>query len=105
MKERREHVNRVADLWITIWEELHGLGERGAHRTMNEKKHISNFVRLYKVKTGVESDGFHPKVSLVMTKDTRGELVEFVETVEQSGKMAATSMHDDVLLDSEECHE
>ena len=42
--------------------------------------------RLYKAKTGVERDGFHPKVPLDMTKATRGAIVEFLEKVEQSGK-------------------
>ena len=43
-------------------------------------------------------------VSLDMkSKETRGETVEFLEKVEW--KVAATSMHDDVLLDSEECCE
>ena len=41
-----------ADLWIAIWEELHGLAERcilvevehvKAHRTKKEKKHMSQF--------------------------------------------------------------
>ena len=29
--------------------------------------------RLYKAKTGVGCDGFHPKVSLDLAKETRGE--------------------------------
>ena len=40
--------------------------------------------RLYKAKTGVGCDGFHPKVSLDLTKETRGEIVEFLEKVERS---------------------
>ena len=55
--------------------------------------------RLFEAKTGVGCDGFHPEVPLDLTKETRGEIVEFLEKVEQSGKVAATSMHDDVLLD------
>ena len=42
--------------------------------------------RFYKAKTGVGSDGFHPKVPLDATKETRAEVVEFLEKVEQSGK-------------------
>ena len=42
--------------------------------------------RLYKAKTGVGCDGFHPKVPLDLTKETRGEIVEFLVKVEQSGK-------------------
>ena len=37
------------------------------------------------------------------TKETRGEIVEFLERVEQ-WQMPATSLHDDVLLDSSEYH-
>ena len=51
-------------------------------------------------KTGVGCDGFHPKVPLDLTTETRGEIVEFSDKVEQTGRMAATSMHDDVLLDA-----
>ena len=51
--------------------------------------------RLYKAKTGVDCDGFHPEVPLVLTKETREELMEFPEKVEQSGKwrqQACTTM-------------
>ena len=41
--------------------------------------------RLYKAKTGVGCDGFHPKVPLGLTKEKRGEIVEFSEKVEHSG--------------------
>ena len=59
--------------------------------------------RLYTGKTGVGCDGFHPKFPLDLTEGTTGEIVE--EKVEQSGKWPQTSIHDDVLLDTEECHE
>ena len=42
--------------------------------------------RQCKAKTRVGRDGFHPKVPLDGTKETRGEFVEFLEKVEQSGK-------------------
>ena len=42
--------------------------------------------RLCKAKTGVGCDGFDPKVPLNLTKETRGEIVEFPAKVEQSGK-------------------
>ena len=48
--------------------------------------------RLYKAKTGVGCDGVHPKVSPGLDKRNKVE----------SG--AATSLHDDVLLDTEECY-
>ena len=41
--------------------------------------------RLYNEKTGVGCDGFHPKVLLDLTKETKGEIVEFLEKVKQSG--------------------
>ena len=41
--------------------------------------------RLYKAKIGVGCDGFHPTVPLDLTKETSGEIVEFLEKVEQSG--------------------
>ena len=51
--------------------------------------------RVYKAKTGVGCDGFHPKVHLDLTKETRGEIVEFLEKVEQKRKwpqQACTTM-------------
>ena len=50
--------------------------------------------RLHKTKTR-GCDGIHPYVPLDMTKDTRGETVEFLDKVEQSGKwpqQACTTM-------------
>ena len=46
-----------------------------------------------------------PEVPVDLTKETRGEVVKLLETVEQSGKMAAASLHNDVVFDSEKCHE
>ena len=34
---------------------------------------------MYKAKTGVGCDGFHPKVPLDLTNETNGEVVEFLE--------------------------
>ena len=51
--------------------------------------------RPYKAETGVGCDGFHPKVLLDVTKETRREIVEFLEKVERSGKwpqQACTTM-------------
>ena len=48
---------------------------------------------MYKAKTRVGCDGFHPKVPLDLTKETRGG--EFLEKVEQSGnwpQQACTTM-------------
>ena len=39
-----------------------------------------------KAKTGVVCDGFHPKVPLDLTKETRGKVVEFLEKVLQCGR-------------------
>ena len=51
--------------------------------------------RMYKARTGVGCDRFHPEVLLDLTKETRGTIVEFSEKVEQSGKwpqQACTTM-------------
>ena len=51
--------------------------------------------RLHKAKTGEGYDGFHPKVSLELTKESIIEVVELLEKVEQSGKwpqQACTTM-------------
>ena len=50
---------------------------------------------MYKAKTRVGCDGFHPKVPSNLTKETRGGIVEFLEKVEQSGnwpQQACTTM-------------
>ena len=54
--------------------------------------------RSYKAKTGIGCDGFHPKHHLDLTKETMREVVEFLESVEQSWKMTATSRYHDFLL-------
>ena len=41
--------------------------------------------RLYKAKTGVGCDGFHTKVPVDLTRETRGEVVEFLEQMQQRG--------------------
>ena len=47
---------------------------------------LEQVARLYKAKTGVECDDFHPKVLLDLTRERREELVAFLEKVEQSGR-------------------
>ena len=61
--------------------------------------------RLYEAKTGVDCDGFHPKVPLDLTKETRGKVLEFLEKVEQSGRWPQQACPTIFLLDSQECHE
>ena len=46
---------------------------------------------MYKAKTGVGCDGFHPKIPLDLTKETRGEILEFCSTVE-SGRNKSRKM-------------
>ena len=58
--------------------------------------------RLYKAKTGVGCDSFHAKVPLDVTKETRAEIVEFLEKEEQSGQWPQQALHDGVVLDTEE---
>ena len=47
---------------------------------------LEKAAKSYKAKTGVGIDGFHPKVPLDLTEETTGEVVEFLDNVEQSGK-------------------
>ena len=82
-------------------EELKKLEEVLSRLKECDVEHVS---RLYKAKKGVGCDGFHPKVFLDLTKETRREIVEFLEKVEQSGKMAAANLCNDVLLDTRECY-
>ena len=58
------------------------------------------FKIVHKVQTGVGCDGFHPTAPLELAKETREELVGFLEKGGAEWKMVATSLHDDVLLDS-----
>ena len=61
---------------------------------------LEKATRLYKARTGVGCDGFNPKIPLDVAKETREEIVEFLEKGGAEWQMAATSLHDDVLLDS-----
>ena len=47
---------------------------------------LEKTTRNYKAQTAVGCDGFHPKVPLDLTRETRGEVEEFLEKVEQCGK-------------------
>ena len=58
--------------------------------------------RLYKAKTGVGCDGFHPQILLDVTRETRGEIVEFLEKVEQSTTMFFLTANVDSLVRSPE---
>ena len=60
--------------------------------------------RMYEAKTGAGCDGFRPKLLLDLTKE-RNERRN-CGTLGENGaewQMPATSLHNDVLLDSEEC--
>ena len=63
--------------------------------------------RLYNTETKINYHNFHPKApsSLDLTKETRGQVVELLEKGGTKWNVAATSLYDDVLLDTEECHE
>ena len=50
-----------------------------------ELKSLEKAAKSDKAETGVWCDGFHPKVPLDLTKETR-EVVEFLEKVEQCGR-------------------
>ena len=68
---------------------------RGKRRIRLKECDSEKVSKLYIAKTGVQCDGFHPKVPLDVSEETRGENVEFLEEVEQSGKwpqQACTTM-------------
>ena len=48
---------------------------------------------------------FTQKIPLDLTKETRGEVVEFLEKVEQSGKWPQQACKTTFFLISEECNE
>ena len=60
-----------------------------------EESVLEKSARSYNAKTGVVCDGFHPKSPLGLTRETIGEVVEFVEKGEQCGRLpqhACTTM-------------
>ena len=69
-----------------------------------KESHLEKAARNCMANTRVGCDGFHPEVPLELTRETRGEVVELLEKVEAVWEMAATSLHNDVLLDSEKRH-
>ena len=62
-------------------------------QNVEDKSWKNEELRGYKAKTGAGCDGFQPRVSLGVHGECGTEW-----------EMSATSMHDDVLPDSEECH-
>ena len=99
--QRKEEVQNMKDKpWkieeLRRWEEaLPRLKECDLEKTS----------RMYKAKTEVGCDGFHPKVPLDLTKETRGEIVELLEKGGAEWQMAQTGLRNDVLPDPEECYE
>ena len=69
-----------------------------------KKGDLEKVSRLYKAKTGVGCDGFHPKVLLDLTKENKTRNRGVLREGGAEWKMVTTSLHDDVLLDSEECY-
>ena len=54
-------------------------------------------------KTGVGCDGFHPKVPLDLTRENKKRNSGVIGKGGAEWQMAATSLHNDVLLDTQEC--
>ena len=52
----------------------------------SQESDLEKAARNYKAKTGVACDDFHPKVPLDLEKETRGEVVQVLEKVEQCGR-------------------
>ena len=87
-----ENVQNMADKPWKIWELLKKLEEALPRLKECELEKVS---RLCKAKTGVGFDGSHPRIPLDLTKETRREIVEMLEEVEQCGKwpqQACTTM-------------
>ena len=60
-------------------------------------KDMEKASRFYKAKTGVGSDGFHPKVPLDLTRETRGSGGVLVEGGTE-WEVATASLHNNFLL-------
>ena len=92
LKKEEEDDARLLDRCEAKREELKELEEALPRLKECDSEKAS---RRYRTKTVVGCDGFHPKVSLDLTKETGGQVVEFLEKVEQSGKwpqQACTTM-------------
>ena len=61
--------------------------------------------RSYRATTGVGCAGFYPEAPLRLPKEILGRNCEVLRGGRPVWEMAATSLHDDVLPDSEERHE
>ena len=58
--------------------------------------HLEKVSGLQKAKTGVGCDGFHTKVPLDVTKETRREIVEFLQKARASGH-CSFALHDSLV--------
>ena len=73
--------------WAKHWqsnEEIQNMQDKQWRRL--KEGDLEKASRLCKAKTGVGCHGFHPKVLVDLTKEIGGEIVEFLEKVEQCGK-------------------
>ena len=84
------------------WSRIDELGRWEETMPRLKESGLENVSRVHKAKTGVGCDGFHPKVPLDLldTRNKKGNC-----RVPREGgtewQMAATSLHDDALLDFE----
>ena len=69
-----------------------------------KEERLERAARSYTSAAGVGCDGFHPKVLVDLSQEMRrnGEVLREGGAV---WEMAATTLHDDFLVDSEELHE
>ena len=70
-----------------------------------EECNSENVSRLYEAKAGVGRDGFHPKVPFGLDKRNKRRNREVSGEGGAEWQMAATTLHDDIFLGPEECHE
>ena len=66
---------------------------------------LAEAAKIYKTNTGVGCDGIHLEVTLDSAKETRKEVVEFLENVGQCGKWPQQTCKAMLFFDTEECHE
>ena len=65
---------------------------------------IGKSVEIVQGTTGVGCDGFHPKVLLDLSTETRGDVVELLEKMELIGKWPQQACTTMLFFDTEECH-
>ena len=112
VKQRRKNGQSIGNVTKACrgWRTSHGQTKKKLEEALPrlQESDLENASRLARQRQEWDATGFHPKVPLDLTKETRVEVVELLEFFffkkKTKWKISATSLHGDVLFGPEESY-